>query len=69
MKSLPSNKEYARTGSHCPQCNGNRVDSEPVDIRRGEAHQVVACLVCGCQWEDLYELYGYRLIDLGDTAR
>lgn len=68
MKSLPSNREYAARGSHCPVCGSDEIEGDSVDISGRQAGQECRCLVCEAEWEDLYELYGYRLITLGNSV-
>ena len=68
MTSLPSDSEYSAISSHCPVCGSHEIEGGSFDVTARFAAQEVSCLVCGAEWEDLYELYGYRLLGLGNSV-
>lgn len=54
-------------GVICPNCESTNLSGTEVDIDGGIATRTVMCLDCDANWTDLYELKGYRYLDIPDT--
>jgi transposase-like protein len=56
-----SPKEYAeKGGTKCPSCQGEDIDTNPVQTDTSVAWQDCKCLSCHSTWTDEYKLVSYN---------
>lgn len=66
-KKLLSQRAYLKAnGNKCPVCGGRALESG--DIRLDESNVFVADIecFCGAKWIDVYQLSGYKDLNLSD---
>lgn len=62
---MKSNAEHLASYC-CPWCGRGDLEGGPVDITGDKAVQTVGCLDCNAEWQDVYQLKAYALLEEGD---
>ena len=67
---MMTNKEYIKTGSKCPVCEGRQISGahdNGLEIKNyTTAVQVMSCNECKARWTEMYSLYEYEIISYTD---
>ena len=48
--------KYLKNPNHCPNCDSENIEGGFFESDSNEAWQIVDCLDCGFQWNDIYVL-------------
>jgi transposase-like protein len=64
--SKEAKKKYIKASCHCPYCGSENIEArgdKDVDSDGIELRQVINCLDCEKEWQDVYKLVGIEEIE------
>jgi hypothetical protein len=67
MKNVVSSQDYVKNPTACPVCKNGYLEGSDVGVDFGEATQDIWCVDCGATWTDVYQLVGYRFLEVPAT--
>jgi len=66
---MKSNREYVRDAGACPRCSSIDIEGGSIDVEGDSAFQKVGCNNCELEWNDVYQLIGYQVIERAEGER
>ena len=58
-------KEYLKHPFLCPNCKGNEIGGEDIEVAGTILYQEICCSDCGCVWNDIYHLIDIEITTKG----